>query len=907
MNDVKTTIDRFPAFSRIVNTEGITLLKNNNNTLPITNNDTVSLFGRSQINYYRSGTGSGGAVNVLYSINALEGLQNNDVKINQELLQIYLDFINKQPFNNGDGSWASEPWHQQELLLTENIVKNAALQSNKAIVFLGRTAGEDNDNHENEGSFKLTKEEMIMIELVTKHFDQVVLIYNVGNIIDMSYLEDHGDKIDSIVYAWQGGMEGGNALGDVLSGKVSPSGKLPDTIAKTISDYPTSKNFGSETKNYYEEDIYVGYRYFETFNRDAVLFPFGYGLSYTTFDVALNSFNYTDKNIVIDVDVKNIGNYNGKEVIQIYVESPQGKLGKPYIELKGFKKTNIIEPNELETVSIHVNVDEFASYDDSGATGFKSAYVLEAGTYNIYYGVNSRELNVAGSFTIDKTTLVEQLQEAAAPIESFKRMIPGDRLQTGEYEIAYQDVPLRTIDLEKRINNNLPKELNKNNNKDITFKDVFDQKASLQDFISTLSIDELSLIVLGEGMSHPLVAPGTAAAFGGLYPELHKLKIPAACAADGPSGLRMDTGHKATQMPIGTLLASTWNTDLIEELYTLEGEELSLNEVDTLLGPGMNIHRHPLCGRNFEYFSEDPYLTGKMATANVLGLRKGGSEGTLKHYAANDQEKARNDVDSILSERALREIHIKGFEMAVKEGKARSVMTAYNPVNGHQSASHYDLCTTILRNEWNYEGMVMTDWWARMNHNVTPDQSSRDRVPEMIRSQNDLYMVIPNFGAADSPHRKNVRKYIENGSLTLAELQRSVYNVLSFVLQAPVMNRPVKTLEILDLKSNTDESAYSTSVNFYATADAKGWLNLEESGTFLIEVAMRSKLSELAQSSCNLVLNEELISNIQSNGTNNEVVIEKVMTIDIPKGVHTLSLGFKKPGLEILSLKFTKI
>lgn len=316
-------------------------------------------------------------------------------------------------------------------------------------------------------------------------------------------------------------------------------------------------------------------------------------------------------------------------------------------------------------------VDTMASYDDAGVTGHASAYVLEEGTYRFYVGTSVKNLiaiSVQGQdgYVVEALQVVEQLQEALAPIEGFSRMKPGARKEDGSYELITEEVPTRSVSLAERIEKNLPATLKQTGNKGFKLRDVYEQKVGMEAFIAQLSDQDLAAIVRGEGMSSPLVTPGTASAFGGVSDSLFNYGIPVACTADGPSGIRMDSGQKATQVAIGTLLAATWNAELVEELYVMEGQELLSNNVDALLGPGLNIRRSPLNGRNFEYFSEDPLISGVFAAACTRGIMKGGSNATLKHFACNNQEKHRSKVDAIVSERALREIYLKGFEIAVK-------------------------------------------------------------------------------------------------------------------------------------------------------------------------------------------------------------------------------------------------
>ena len=745
-------LDGFAKFSRTVAADGIVLLKNEKQTLPIQKTDQLAVFGRCQINYYRSGTGSGGAVNVPYSINALDGLrQNQTIQLNEQLAMTYEQWVITHPFDNGGGGWAAEPWFQHEMPLTDELVSQARMTSNKALVIIGRTAGEDQDNANTAGSYQLTQEEQDMLQIVTKYFEHVALVLNVSNILDLNFINDpiYQNHISAILFSWQGGMEGGHALADILSANVTPSGKLTTTIAKHLSDYPSHQNFGDKTQNIYEEDIYVGYRYFETFNKEAVLYPFGYGLSYTSFAITPLTAIVDGENLLVTVEVKNTGDtYAGKEVVQLYYTAPQGKLGKPAKQLGAYAKTKTLAPSQTETLTLALPLHDMASYDDAGLTGHKSCYVLEAGDYEFFIGTSVRQLTSVSiqnkpTLQIKQLIVTQSLTEAMAPTHAFKRFKPMNKKLNDTYELTQEQTPLRTVSLSERIIKNLPTTYEFTNNKGYKLTDVQAGTISLETFIAQLSDIELATLIRGEGMCSPKVTPGTAAAFGGVSDRLLQYNIPIACAADGPSGIRMDSGHLATQIPIGTLLACTFDDALVQELYTYEGQELVSNQIDTLLGPGMNIHRHPLNGRNFEYFSEDPYLTGTMAAACLLGLRAGGASGTIKHFACNDQETARNQTNSIVSERALREIHLKPFEIAVKKGQAVSIMTSYNPINGHWAASNYDLNTTILRNEWHYTGIVMTDWWAKMNHPMNGGESNQAHVGHMVRAQNDLFMVVP--------------------------------------------------------------------------------------------------------------------------------------------------------------------
>lgn len=919
-------LEGFADFSRQVAAEGAVLLKNDDQVLPIQESESVSIFGRTQVNYYRSGTGSGGSVNVPYTTNLLDGLRSNKkITVNEKLAAVYEKWIEQNPFDNGGGGWAAEPWHQKEMPLTDELVAQARQESDKAIVVIGRTAGEDQDNANEPGSYQLTVDEKEMLRLVTTNFERTAVVLNVSNIMDMSWLNDerHIHPIRCVIYAWQGGMEGGNAIADVLSGKVTPSGKLTDTIAYSIEDYPSTSNYGHELRNFYQEDIYVGYRYFETFCPDKVQFEFGFGLSYTEFKLEPEEAKLTVKDgephLEIGVTVTNVGTiYAGREVVQVYYEAPQGKLGQPAKSLSAFAKSKPLSAGGSQRLSLSFPVRSMASYDDSGVTGHSSACVLEAGMYKLFVGnsvKNLAQVAVEGKdgYEVAQLQVVEQLQEALAPTESFTRMMPGVRKEDGTYELIFADVPTQKTSLAERIEKNLPVTLEQTGNQGYTLKDVYDSTVTMEAFIAQLSDQDLAAIVRGEGMSSPLVTPGTASAFGGVSDSLLGYGIPVGCTADGPSGIRMDTGQQATQVAIGTLLAATWNVDLIEELYVLEGQELLSNNIDTLLGPGLNIRRSPLNGRNFEYFSEDPLISGAFAAACTRGMMRGGSNATLKHFACNNQEKHRSKVDAVVSERALREIYLKGFEIAVREGGANSIMTSYNPVNGHWAASNYDLNTTILRGEWGFKGIVMTDWWAVMNDVVHGGPADRKFTNWMVRAQNDLYMVVSNYGAEINAYDDNTLESLENGTLTRGELQRCAMNICEFLMKAPVFSRDQMIEEAVNAfvanPALSPEQAQSLSKEARIKPVPAGSTLIEVSqpGLYRVFVSIMSPETELAQSACNVMLNGQLMTTIQTNGTDGQWIKQKLVKVELEAGLYEMNLDFIKPGLQIDWIEFKQV
>lgn len=914
------------AYCREAAAEGAVLLKNEGHMLPVKKDETVSIFGRSQIEYYRSGTGSGGAVNVPYVKNILDGIKENNVfPVNEELVEIYKEWLKEHPFDNGGGGWAAEPWHQEEMEITDEIARRAAEKSEKAIFLIGRTAGEDKDYEDTEGSYLLTKREKENLRIVTKYFDEVAVLLNVSNIIDMSWTKDaaYQDHIKAILYIWQGGMEGANAVADLLSGRVTPSGKLTDTIAEKLSDYPAADHFGSKTENIYAEDIYVGYRYFETFAPEKVMYEFGFGLSYTEFSMetvkAESTGNGKDAKIALSIRVKNTGAAAGKEAAQVYVSAPQGQLGKPAKVLCGFAKTKLLAPGEEEVLELTIPVSRFASYDDSGVTGHKSCYVLEEGLYKIYVGNSVRcteKANVdgKGGYGVSSCIVTEELEETLAPTKEFLRLKTGRQKEDGVFARAYEKAPQQMVDLAERIKSRLPKELPQTGNKGITLQAVAENikngssvEEELDAFVAQFTNEELAVIVRGEGMSSPKVTPGTASAFGGVSDSLHGYGIPIACASDGPSGIRMESGLKATQLPIGTLLACSFNIPMMEELYQMEGRELVGNEIDTLLGPGINIHRYPLNGRNFEYFSEDPLVTGQFAAAMTRGIRSAGSSATVKHFAANNQETERHNVNSIVSERALREIYLKGFEIAVKEGNANSIMTSYNPVNGHWTASNYDLNTTILRGEWGYQGIVMTDWWAKMNDVVNGGEADRRYTSFMVRAQNDLYMVVNNNGAAINAAGDDTVEALEAGKLTVGELQRCAKNICRFLLGTPVMKRPLKDFDpLLTVTAkeavNTDGKqvcALQSGNRIEAGKFENTVLYVEKESILNVNAHFCFPVEGLAQGAANLYLNGELMATVQTGGTGERFLTQRMCRVKFMPGYYELKAEYVTPELKL--------
>lgn len=761
-----------------VATEGIVLLKNDNFVLPFDKSKSVAIFGRVQNDYFCVGYGSGGDVNAPYKKSFMDALRNReDICFDKTLAGVYEKWCSENVPNQG--FWGHWPKCYPEMPLTDDCVAQARARSNVAVMIIGRAAGEDRENSLTEGSYYLTTEEKSALEKLNKYFENVVLVFDVSNIMDFSFISKY-KHISAVVYAPQGGMESGNAVVDVLWGDQTPSGKLSDTIAKSYDDYPSARDFGGKDFNCYTEDIYVGYRYFETFAKERTLYPFGFGLSYTNFLIETVSAKKTENKVVLETKITNTGSRFGKEVAQVYFQAPQGKLGKPLSQLCAFEKTPLLSPNKSYTAEFEIDIANLASFDDSGVTGFKSSWVLEEGEYEIYVGNSVRDCQKVFAFSLDKTIVLKKMVSISPikPEQAFKIIYPQ---QKGEsFEVSTKPVACGENTLRQRILNDLPKEIAYTDDKGVKLIDVKNNKAKMEDFVAQLTPAELDVLCRGDVVMHSSFgAAGNAGVFGGTIQSLREKGVPAVTLTDGPSGIRVSA--KASLLPSGIALASSWNTKLICELTSLLAKEMISLGSNVILAPGMNIHRNPLCGRNFEYYSEDPLLSGKIAAAYVRGVQSQGVSACPKHFACNNQETNRSLNDSRLSERALREIYLKGFEICVKEASPQNIMTSYNKINGVWGHYNYDLCTEVLRKEWGYKGNVMTDWWMRSSKD--PDFSKNKDSGYRVRAQVDVLMPGSRFINRVKADNTAYKSFKEKG-LTLAELQRSATNVLNFIIDS---------------------------------------------------------------------------------------------------------------------------
>ena len=722
--------------SRKAAAEGMVLLKNEKKFLPFQKGQKLAVFGKACVDYVKGGGGSGD-VTVAYTRNLMEGLrikeQEGKVQVFWPAAEYYEMEVKKQYEEGYCPGMTVEPQVPEGLLREGRAFTDTALVTicrysgegwdRKSILDTTPDAGEEDLARlsarlfEN-GDFCLTEAEKEMVAKVKSIFPNVAVVLNTGGMMDTSWFKDD-PGISAVLLAWQGGIEGGLAAADILCGDVNPSGKLTDTFAEALEDYPSTEGF-HESLDYvnYEEDIYVGYRYFETFPeaRKKVIYPFGFGLSYTDFEIQTKDLAVTEEEIEIKVEVTNLGQREGKEVVQVYYSAPQGKLGKPALELGAFQKTRLLAPGETQTMRLSVPVSYMASFDDLGKIS-RSAYVLEAGTYSFYVGNSSENLKKWDQeWNLSQDKVLCRLTSKCAPCQLPKRLT-GD----GSYEM----LPVREAEKEPLGLPKQDKELlegmepadrgygqmsRRDRDKKHLLSEVTEGKLSLDEFMKQLSVEELAELLGGQPNT------GVANTYG--MGNLRDYGVPNVMTADGPAGLRIQPQCHVytTAWPCATMLACTWNPDLVEEIGAAGASEVKENNIGIWLTPAMNIHRSPLCGRNFEYYSEDPLIAGKMGAAMVRGIQSQHIAASVKHFACNNKESNRKDSDSRVSERALREIYLKGFEIVVKEGDPWTIMSSYNLINGQRASENKDLLTGILREEWGFKGIVTTDWWTRGEH-----------------------------------------------------------------------------------------------------------------------------------------------------------------------------------------------
>ncbi len=767
--------------------EGIVLLENNG-VLPLEKGSRVALYGGGARHTIKGGTGSG-MVHNRSNVSIYDGLKNAGFPITTEdWLDAYDEEYSKcyekwkaylyeisEP-GNRESLYRAHASHPMQMPEGEPVVKT---DTDTAIYVISRVSGEGADRKAEPGDYFLSEQEEADLKHITACYPNTVVILNVGGIIDLSFLETY--SIAALVLLSQAGMEGGNALADILSGAVAPSGRLTDTWAYHYEDYPSSATFSHNNGNIieekYYEGIYVGYRYFDSFEVEP-RYPFGYGMSYTTFDVTTENAEWKPdaeaKTIAVTVKVTNTGSRAGKEVVQVYAACPSGKLKKERKRLAAFGKTALLQPGASETLCLEVPTALLESY----RTG-KAAYCLEAGDYDILVGTSSRDVTLAARLTLTETAETEHLTNICPLLDALKEIRPeqekeerwaAKREQMWEEKKA--EIPLLFLDEKGLVRDGKSAAAGCENAP--SRKEAKEKAAEL---VRKLTPEEKTALVCGRtsGGSQEIIGAAAVTVPGAAGETtaslLEKYGVANVILADGPAGIRLQAHYQknpsdgtvygmtdyerfenrifgteflhddgedyyqyCSAIPVGTLLAQSFDTNLLEEVGRMIGKELETFGVTLWLAPGMNIHRNPLCGRNFEYYSEDPLVSGKIAAALTRGVQSQYGVGTtIKHYACNNQEENRRGVSSIVSERALREIYLKGFEIAIKESQPKAIMTSYNKVNGVHTANSYDLCTTAARKEWGFEGIIMTDW-------TTTNADGGSSAAKCIAAGNDLVM-----------------------------------------------------------------------------------------------------------------------------------------------------------------------
>lgn len=819
--------------------EGFVLLENKDHFLPLAKGSKVGLYGAGAIRTIKGGTGSGD-VNERDSVNIFQGMKNAGYNVtSSEWLEDYdklyvqarMDWKNEIFTKlNGDDTKFFDAYSATPFFMPSgnpiDEEKAAADGADTAFFVLARIAGENKDRFDTEGDYFISKEEKAILAQVSRCYKNVVLVINTGGLMDLAFVEEF-DNIRSILQYVQAGQEGGNAFADVVSGDVTPSGKMTDTWAKDYYDYPGAEVYsyksGDLMKEKYEEGIFVGYRYFDTFEVP-VRYSFGYGMSYTDFEIRTDDIKVSGRGMMnpkvsVTVTVTNTGDtYAGKEVVQIYASCPQGRLVKEFRRLAGFGKTKLLAPKESQTMTITFPLYQLTSYEEESAS-----WILEPGMYGIWIGNDLNTSVLSGALELDEKAVMTACENICPLKEKLNEIVP-DAEKVQAREAAWQkEVKEKRMSVIKLKASEIPTEK-------VDYQPVPEElPGKAGKIVESLSVDQLALLATGDPGraqgnalgSAGISVPGAAAETSPCASE-EPWNVTTIALVDGPAGLRLKREYQVdngeivasdflaaleggffskpqekrgttyyqfcTAIPVGTLLAQSWDVELIKRVGEMIGHEMELFNVTLWLAPGMNIHRNPLCGRNFEYYSEDPLLAGMMAAAMTLGVQKvPGCGTTIKHFACNNQEDNRMGSDSILSERALREIYLKGFEIAVKDAQPMSIMTSYNLINGVHAANCYDTCTKAARDEWGFAGAIMTDW-TTTNVQIQGECTAAG----CMRAGND--MVMPGL----PEDHENIKKELADGTLTMAELKRCIYNTVNIVLQSNMYEGAVSYLDQFD-------------------------------------------------------------------------------------------------------------
>ena len=754
------------AISREAATQGMVLLKNINGVLPLKGRGKIALFGNGAARTIRGGTGSGDPFNgglsgggdqdvdqsLRYHINILNAMETEGFEIvnrEQQMAWARCYDLAKREMKDQVMSVFAFP---EEPLTTEKL-EEYAKETETAICVISRNSGEGNDRFMKKevsigdkkyeiGDYRLSAVEMDNLKKLRSAFSSLILVLNVPGSISVQDLE--AACADAILLMGQAGA----AVTDILTGKATPSGKLTATWAKKYEDYPTAGNFLQDfNKAVYTEGIYVGYRYFDTFNVEPG-YPFGYGLSYTTFALGNLEASLDEDTLVLGVTVENTGAFAGREVVQAYVSAPVSEMDMPEQELKGFQKTMLLAPGEKEDIKIRIPLRNLASYSENAG-----GYILSKGDYGVRIGTSSRDTKPVCKIRLEQTALTEQVLVELPLTETLEEkkgltdrkdetiwkdvpvLLAVQIPETLDSRSAYSDEKVVTYATDTSYQPVMPYETVRYvEKKEWKLNDVASGRVSMEEFAAQLDAAQLADLCCGTGWgvqdeNNPVIGASSESVPGAAGETTHALEsygVSSIVLADGPGGVRitqqfeatdLESGekrqvyHYCTAWPVGTLLAQSFDPEILEQVGCGMAADMQAMRIDLLLGPGMNIQRDPMCGRNFEYFSEDPLISGKMASAMVRGLQSlPGGGGCIKHYAANNQETNRNAVDSVIGQRALREIYLEPYKIAIQESQPLSIMSSYNLINGVPTADSYDLCTDLARGEWGFEGLIMTDW-----------------------------------------------------------------------------------------------------------------------------------------------------------------------------------------------------
>ena len=773
--------------------EGIVLLENDG-SLPLKAGK-IALYGAGAKKTIKGGTGSG-EVNERHAVSVFEGLEQSGFTVTT--MRWIEDY--DQAFEEGEQEYAEEfrkklsPKNLSDFMnlmsspyrypygraIQEKDIEESDTDS--CIYVVSRQAGEGADRKLDENEYGLSEIERINIAFCAERYKKLIVVINVGGVFDLNFLNEISG-INAVIFMGELGTMGGLALADVISGKQTPSGKLTDTWAKHYRDIPFADEYsylnGNLDEEYYREGIYVGYRYFDTFHV-APRYPFGYGMSYTNFAIRFEQMQMEGTKIHVYTEVENTGRiYDGKEVVQIYVSCPNGELKKEAQRLTAFHKTKLLKPGEKEKLILSFDLRDMTSYRKKDA-----ATVLEKGEYVIRLGNSSRNTRVCGILRLSSEIITEKHSHIC------KIPMHVTELEQKEEDILHAACDCRQnwgrgceiiIENMEKIRS-IPVEEDKITEIVHEYGPVKIYSSEETDAVmERLTLRDMAELSVGGGMtgSRFFEAPGAA---GVTCTTLEQKGIPNVVMADGPAGLRLET--PCTAIPIATTLAQSWDMNLIHRMGELVGEEMKQLHVDLWLAPGMNIHRNPLCGRNFEYYSEDPVLTGLCAATETKGVQSQKGKGTtIKHFAGNNQEDNRMFTNAHISERALREIYLKGFEIAVKTAQPYAIMTSYNLINGVHSANNYDMLQNIARDEWGFKGLVMTDWYTSQDTTemgmVSPSgKYSHSSSVQCIKAGNDLQMPGCQQNVDDIVEAVN-----EGKEITKADLQRCAKHILSVALK----------------------------------------------------------------------------------------------------------------------------